>query len=411
MSLPEQDLRSLHHNTVSKIKAFIRDNWDSPANRFDAYTYLFDQMLTDLRKDFLTGIAYYRDHRGEQVPVENDLDYIRSLASICGLSPTKTQMHLSHHVGLLEPRWLVDIPAWDKVDRLKTLCFSITVSNLSQSCFYEHLVAWGAGLFARAADNYKQNHVMIMRGHQGIGKDYFIKTLLKGLGPYYGVWTQSRDEREIIMLMERSLVLNIPEFDNTHQNEIAMLKGLITKYQATYRSPYARKAQSMKLRTSFISSANCEYLLRDGTGNRRYLIFVLENFGLLDKFDEFDSMQILAQFKDAYEGGFKVSQVHKDASDAYIATQTPQPTEDQIFEFWNTEVRDYQKLTNNRQGEWLPAHSVNHIFSKIKKEFGYGRNHVAIILQNRDCRARKVGGTYYRCAASLCVAPPRNSEE
>lgn len=410
MSLSENDIKSAHHNSISKIKSFIRDNWDSAHNRFEAYAYLFDNILPDLRRDFLTDVTYYRNGDGKQVPVENSMDIMRSLATTCGLKPEKVQMHLAVHCKLLKPRWLIDIPEWDKVDRLKTLCFSVGVSNLSQECFYQHLVAWGAGIFARANDKYAQNHVLIMRGDQGIGKDFFIKILLKGLGPYYGLWTNSRDEKDILMLMERSLVLNIPEFDNTHQNEVALLKSLITKYQALYRAPYARKPESVDLHTSFISSANCEYLLRDGSGNRRYLIFVLESFGLIDKFDGFDSLQILAQFKNAYEVGFKVDAHHKAASDAYIATQTPPPIEGQIFEFWNSEIKDYVKLTNGRHGEWIPAHSVNFIFAKIKKEFGFGRNHVAIILQNRGCRARRAAGTYYCANVPLHVAPDPQSQ-
>jgi hypothetical protein len=404
LTISEKDLRSLQQNRISIIKRDISDKWDTKST-YEPFAFLFENFLNDIRKDFLTGVAYYKDAFGKQVPVENEIENLKSIAFSCGLSDSKTQMHLMRYLKLLPPTWLVDIPKWDFTDRLRTLCFSTKVLNLSQECFYQHLLAWGAGIFARANDNYKQNHVLILRGNQGIGKDFFIKVLLKGLGPYYGVWTNSRDEKEIIMLMERSLVLNIPEFDNTHQNEIAMLKGLITKYQATFRSPYARKAGTVSLRSSFVSSANCEYLLRDGTGNRRYLIFVLESFDLLEKFDEFDSSQILAQFKWAYETKFKAEPEYKLASDQYIQTQTPEPIEDEIFNFWNAEVKDYMRLTNNRQGEWLPAHSLMHIFAKIKKEFGYGRNHVGVILQNRDCKTRKTGGVFYRCNPSLYVAP------
>lgn len=393
------DLHSLHFNKIAKIKKHIKDEYNGLP--FEAYQYFFRHALDDLRKDFLTGVSYHRNFQGEQIPVENDLDTIKSMAMSCGLNESKIQAHLMRHLGLLPTQWLIDIPAWDGVDRVQVLCFGTQVKNLSKQCFYEHLLAWGAGIFARGYDNYKQNHVMILRGNQGIGKDFFLKTICKGLGPYFGTWTNSRDEREIIMLMERSLVLNIPEFDNTHQNEIAMLKGLITKYQATFRSPYARKAMSVKLRTSFISSANCEYLLRDSTGNRRYLIFWLEKFDLIDKFDEFDSLQILAQFKYAHEQRYVVSPEQKAASDAYIFSQTPPPIEEQIFEFWNDEVRDYLRLSNSfgeRDGGWLPAKHLSHIFEKVRKEFKFGRNHLTLLLQNRECRTKKNGNILYRAA-------------
>lgn len=403
--MSEKDLESFSFNKIDKIKEFIQSNWRNKEGRFNGnlfyepFKYLIDNAFDDLRKDFLTGVTYYTNDYGKQVPIENDLHLLKSYAMSCGLSPSKVESHLCRRMNLLKPQWLINIPNWDQVDRLKTLCLSTKIENLSSECFYQHIVSWGAGIFARANDPYYQNKVMILRGNQGIGKDFFVKILLKALGPYFGTWTNNSQEKEIVLLMERSLVLNIPEFDNTHKNEIAMLKALITKYQATFRTPYARKAQSIELRTSFMSSANVEYLLRDGTGNRRYLIFVILNFGLIDKFDQFDSMQILAQFKWAFENKFVIDTVHTNAMDAYIESQTPQPIEEQVFEFWNAEFRDLIKLSKYRDvvlGDWLSAHELGGIFSKIKKEFGFGRNHVSIILHNRGCRERRKTGTFYR---------------
>jgi hypothetical protein len=397
----QNGVRMAHHNRISVIRKFISENWDHPKNRFEAYAYLFDHLLDDLRRDFLTDVTYYKNGLGKLTPVENDLDVIKSVAMSCGLKKDDVHSHLMRHLSLLPLRWLIDIPAWDMVDRVKTLCMGTKLKpepGLSSEAFYEHILAWGAGLFARAANPYHQNQVVILRGSQGIGKDFFVKTLLKALGPYFGTWTNSRDEREIIMLMERTLAMNIPEFDNTHQNEIAMLKALITKYQATFRSPYARKAQSVELKTSFISSANVEYLLRDATGNRRYWIFWVEEFSLIDKFDEFDSLQILAQFKWAFEMKFKVSLRHRAAMDAYIESQTPPSLEEQIMDFWNDEITGYFKLRGAMigGGEWLSAKEAGSILEKVRREFNIGRNHLTILLNNRECRKRRAAGYFFR---------------
>lgn len=365
--------------------------------------HLFSEMLDDLRKDFVSGVAFYRNPHGRLVPVENDIEVFKSYAFSCGLATSHLQGHLSRYISSLEPRWLVDIPAWDGVDRVKTLCHGTAVENLSVDCFYQYVLQWGAGIFGRAKDPAHQNQVLILRGPQGVGKDFFIKTLCKALGPYFGTWTNTRDERELILLMERTLVLNIPEFDNTHKNEIAMLKALITKYQATYRSPYARKAETVDLRTSFISSANVEYLLRDSTGNRRYLIFVVNRFDLIGKFGEFDSVQIMAQFKDAFEKGFRVSEQCSEMMKAYIEVQTPQAFEDQVMEAWNAEVKAYCRLANLPVDGWIPAHLVAHIFDKLKKEYGIGRNHLSVLLQNRHCRSRRASGSFYKSVSTLGV--------
>lgn len=399
--LSEKDLRTSYRHRLEKIYTYITDTW--PKGGFEAYAYLFSEILDNVRKDFLTGTTFYTDPHGRLMPVENDLDTLRSFASTVGLKPRAVQDHLLRYLKFLKPRWLIDVPTWDGVDRVRTLCYGTKIDNLSQECFYQHVLDWGAGIFGRAFDPTYQNRVLILRGAQGIGKDFFIKTLCKSLGPYFGTWTNTRDERELLMLMDRSLVINIPEFDNTHKNEIAMLKALITKYQATFRSPYARKAESIELRTSFISSANVEYLLRDSTGNRRFLIFVVNKFDLMDKFDEFDSNQILAQFKNAFEAKFRVDKIQDDAMRGYIESQTPQPFEDQVMDSWNAEMRAYCKLNSSVPSEWVPAHLVSHIFEKLKKEHGIGRNHLSVLLTNRGCKARRNSGIYYCAMTALSV--------
>ena len=404
MALSGKDLETFQLNRIDKIRKHIWDTWDKPSNSYEAYAYLFGEVLTDVRKDFVSGTVFYKNPFGEQVPVENDLDIFKSFAASCGMSVKNLQAHFYRYLQLLTPRWLVDIPEWDGVDRVRSLCQSCEVENVSLECFYQHILAWGAGVFGRAYNPSFQNKVVIFRGPQGIGKDFFIKTLCRSLGPYFGTWTNTRDERELILLMERSLVLNVPEFDNTHKNEIAMLKALITKYQATYRAPYARKAQTVDLRTSFISSANVEYLLRDSTGNRRYAIFVVNKFGLIKEFEGFDSLQVLAQFKNAYERGFTVSDESAETMRAYIESQTPPSYEDQVIEAWNAEVKAYCRLSQARVTDWIPAHLVTGIFEKLKKEYGIGRNHLTVLLANRGCRHRSRGGTFYKGMETLSVA-------
>lgn len=403
--MADSEIEVRHRHSLETIKSYLFENWDKPSRYYEAYVYLFSQILDDVRRDFVSGTVFYKDHLGRLRPIENDLSVFRSFAMSSGLQPSKVEPHLYRYISGLTPRWLIDVPEWDKVDRVRTLCLSTVVENLSVECFYQYVLEWGAGIFGRANDPAFQNKVLILRGPQGIGKDFFIKTLCKSLGPYFGTWTNTRDERELILLMERSLILNVPEFDNTHKNEIAMLKALITKYQATYRSPYARKAESVDLRTSFISSANVEYLLRDSTGNRRYLIFVVNKFGLMDKFDSFDSLQILAQFKDAFARGFKVSLEHEQAMKSYIESQTPQQFEDQVMDAWNAEVRAWCRLGGalTSPSDWIPAHQLAGVFDKMRKDYGIGRNHLTVLLGNRGCRLRKSSGMHYCAMQTLSV--------
>lgn len=407
MALTGKDLEAFNRNKIDKIKKHIRDTWDHPGNKYEAFAYLIDEMLDDVRKDFLSGSVFYKNAHANQVSALNDKKVLRSAAHTCGLTANKFDDHLAMRLSLLEPKWLIDVPKWNGVDQLRTICFSTEVENATQESFYQHVLAWGAGIFARARDSYFQNQAMILRGDQGIGKDFFVKTICKGLGPYLATWTNTKEEREIALMMQRGLVLNIPEFDNTHRNEVSMLKAIITKASSTFRKAYDVDAETVKLHTSFISSANVEYLLRDSTGNRRYLIFVIKKFGMMNKFDDFDSLQILAQFKDAFERGFKVEQKHVDAMNRYIGTQTPQPIEEQVIEFWNDEIKLY-RASKSRNGmvempDWIAAREVAGILERLRKEFGLGRNHISLILTNRGCKMRRNTGFVYRGETTLSV--------
>jgi Virulence-associated protein E len=375
----KDDIESTRYGSDGKV---IQD--------FDTFKKFFEGLFIDVRKCPLSGIAYTRDHTLRTknfIPIENLENTITGYAARCGLNRTLVKGYLHNYIDTVLPNWLFDIPQWDGVDRLKQICDSTELNNCHSDCFYEFILDWGAGVFRRAEDNHYQNKFIILRGAQGIGKDFFIKTICKGFGTYFGNWVNTREQREMLSMMAQRLVLNIPEFDSTHQNEVPILKDIITRYEATYRAPYERHSQSRLIRTSFISSSNASYLLRDQTGNRRFAIFDINKFGLMNNFDQFDGSQILSQFKRAYDQNFKVADKHKVLMDSYIEAMTPPSSDDIAMEIWNEEIEGIKRLMVNPE-DWLPLSSVAHVFEKIRKVTGFKMNHMSSLLRSRGCRKK-----------------------
>ena len=415
----DESVRDSEQAKLLDIKRYIMDRWVEPiggespsetmdrmqkslSSRYEAYELFFDKYLESIELDFLTHVAHSKDPLGNYVPVMNRLDEIKGAALYVGLRPTNLQVYLAKYLMSLKPVMRLKVPPWDGVDRIRALCESADIENVSKECFYEHVCEWGAGVFARAENNHTQNKILILRGPQGIGKDFFIKTICKGFEHYFGNWTNTRDQREMIMMMHGKLVLNIPEFDSTHNSDMAVLKDIITRYEATYRAPYDREARSIKLRTSFISSSNALYLLRDSTGNRRFVIFDLKSFGLLKQFDTFDGSQIVAQFEYLYKAGFKTSETSLAAMSKYIQEQTPTSIESDITDTWDDEIEAHAAMTQ-RLGNEFKAGEVQYIIDKLCRDFGIGRKRIYEILRLTKRKYRNVNGAAYRSMKSISI--------
>jgi hypothetical protein len=241
----------------------------------------------------------------------------------------------------LEPLLLLDLPDWDGRDRVRELAFICNITNISKEHLAEFLKDWGAKMFLRASDNRKyQNRCIIVKGEQGIGKDHWINAITGGLGELASEITfDNYDERKTQMTMAEGLVMKISEFERANKTAPAVLKNYITMSSASFVPPYGRTRQTFEIRCSWIASANTFDFFRDHTGNRRFLVFVLDGvpkeaitWNYPDS--EADKLQVLAQFRRLAEEGFKASDEAERKMSAYTKSMTPSdPAEQVVFDF------------------------------------------------------------------------------
>jgi hypothetical protein len=284
------------------IPQFDRDTEDSALNEFTVYRDFFNKTLKSSKKDIISK-RLLRPYGTQWISVLENIGALKSFAMCDGLAPTKVEAHFDRYVLKREEELLIEIPEWDGVDRFKQLEEYVTLANQPWQVFEATLKDWGSGIFRRLYEEGSQNRCIILKGGQGIGKDFLLRSLFGAFGPYYSKFSSNRDEREAWSQVTSRLILHIEEFDQTGQLSVAFLKDLITRDWVTYRAPYGRDAITRKCYGSFISTVNIDAVLRDETGNRRFGVFEIEKIKWGYPTDW--SPQILAQCHALYRAGFK----------------------------------------------------------------------------------------------------------
>jgi predicted P-loop ATPase len=148
-----------------------------------------------------------------------------------------------------------------------------TVKTTNDTLWAMYLERWLIGVVACAVDNNAINeHVLVIKGKQGMNKTTFIRNLVpQALASYYTEETINVNSKDAKIQMAECLIINMDEFDNIAGNTDG-LKQLTTTKNLRIRRPYAAMHETMPRRTSFAATINAEQFLKDSTGNRRYLV-------------------------------------------------------------------------------------------------------------------------------------------
>ncbi len=259
-----------------------------------------------------------------------------------GFVHSSLEADVHRYCSLLKAELLVDIPKWDGRDRISELASITNVTNVTKRHFSELLKEWGATMLLRPFDHKRvQNKCIILKGKQGIGKDRFIENLVGGLGYLAENFTITSDEKRQCAFLKQFLVVKVPEFERVgEQITYASLKNLITSDGQSTIPMHGRVNERFTFRGSWIASANTFDFFRDPTGNRRFLVFVID--GIPDEAmrweqyseTEEDKLQILAQFKQLAAEGYKASPQAVSVMDCFIRDRTPEdPVQQLLFDF------------------------------------------------------------------------------
>lgn len=371
---------------------------DKKGSTRDDYFEFFEDRFPESKKCLLRNVVMSKsiDPQSGWLPIQNFKDEIESIAIDSGLSPTHIKRHLAGWCLNKKKELLIDIPKWDGIDHIQDALDRMYVTNVEHNHFVELMKEWFSNIVRRMYDSEHQNRCVILRGKQGIGKDYSIKKMLSGFGHYANEIEFGQSKTEIYRVIKGLAVGIIPEFDETHKSTVATIKSVITASTTEQRALYKENAQSLDLHTSFISASNFRHILRDPTGNRRFMIFDVNKMD--HTFEKVNGLQIAAQAHELAKQKFLASDAAQTAMKEIIASETPESTDDLFLE----EVRALIKKRQGKGQDGAVKVEYRVTWDMIKQEirtiahsYNFGMRRAQSLIKSDNLRHRDHDGVHY----------------
>lgn len=182
-----------------------------------------------------------------------------------------TALERSYHAV----RDFITSATWDGTPRVETLLIDYLGAEdteLNRAVTRK----WMAGAVGRAIDidaddgeGIKFDYCLVLYGEQGTGKSTFAETLANR---WRGSISFADARKEQYETLQRSWIVEIPEFKGMKTADTDAVKDLISSRSDNFRAAYARQWNKNPRHSILIGSTNNEHFLKDVSGNRRFWI-------------------------------------------------------------------------------------------------------------------------------------------
>ena len=255
-----------------------RSGSDAAKEREDDVTKV-KEILTNLRKNELTGAIEYDDANGKTIELEgNDLDLMTTkLACEHGVFIPEARIKAAIQYAAGKNRYCpirryldscsahaIPHKDWDRIGEV----FLGNKNQLSTLAMQRMMI----GAVARAYNpGCSMSWLPILVGAQGVGKSMFSRSLVPEK-----LFAEVSTPLETLMKEQYRLhvawLLELPEIDHFFQSRnIENFKNLITTRCDEVRRPYASLPERLLRRFVMIGTTNRNQFLVDSTGNRRFV--------------------------------------------------------------------------------------------------------------------------------------------
>jgi len=374
---------------------------------------LLDQAL-DVRRDLFSGGLHFRDPadggRWNPVFTRATIGALRGACQVRGkrFKASKLENYLLLYEAMSPRKLLIDVPKWDGEDRISHMAGLMRFAEpaVTAAVFEESLKDWCARAWQKIeAPERVQNRCIILSGSQGIGKDVWIQSMFCGFENYMADLTLAgkfSQENEVAIVMGRSVILFISEFDKTKTLGVETLKDLITKPMFTSVRKYDRDATQSLNRCSVIGAANPEHILRDVTGNRRFLVFKLAGGpgeAIRWEYPTFNrefSLQIISQIRDLGARDYHSSRETEEIMRQIIEEYTPEDSAAELIMEFESAVEDVARKDPMAGDHGLfKLSELENVFDSLSKNWGLPRRTILTQLKAAGCQFRAGDSRYY----------------
>lgn len=177
----------------------------------------------------------------------------------------------------------LDSCTWDGVPRLDSLLIDYMGAEDSQytrAVTRKTLVAAVARIYRPGC---KFDHMLTLRGAQGLGKSSFIGLLG---GRWFSDSLTTMQGKDAYEQVQGVWIMEVGELAGMKKAEVEAIKQFLTKRVDRFRPAYGRRTQEFPRQCIFVGSTNEHQFLRDTTGNRRFWVVDTPNKPALDMWDE-----------------------------------------------------------------------------------------------------------------------------
>lgn len=190
---------------------------------------------------------------------------------------------------------------WSDVTEIDKLMDSMDIKGEENKFFKSMFPKWLILVYKQATLQDENRICLIFAGEQNKGKTSTFRKLCEPImssgRSYFFEGSLDPNRTDSIFMLSDNFLISLDELENTTKNSMAALKSFISRQITTARRPYATRAETIRRRASFGGSVNdATDLLRDHTGNTRWLIFNSGNIDFKLR-DEIDYNKLWAEVK------------------------------------------------------------------------------------------------------------------
>lgn len=381
---------------------------------FKDFSRFFAMRYPTARKDFMSHVVHYKNSYGLWIPVENEIESLKSFSHEVGLNQAHVKANLDRWCLSMKERPLFDIKPWDGRDHIGEAVKYIKFKNIDEDVAVDIFKEWFSGIFRRLKDPSKANRLIILRGKQGKGKDWWVNFVLSAFGSQHGeISINPKNKIENFTTLYNLVTGYISEFDETKGVPIGMLKSLITSRSAMFRLPYDKRAQNRLLRYSLIASVNDSDVLRDTTGNRRFIIFDIDEIDWSYR-EKLNPQMMLNQAYQLYLDGYKSSSDSESVIKEIIDSETPVSSEELFVEELVALLKDKTNDMRLLRDSWSRSENLSRAakeivtdnykirwkniaseITKIAKNYGFHVQKAQKIIKKRGFKSKDRSGPFY----------------
>lgn len=225
------------------------------------------------------------------------------------------------------------------------------------------LKRWLIGACARVMAG-EQNRMLVLDGHQKMGKDYFVKWLCSPMPEYFQEGAIMPDEKDHRLRLLSTWIWDVNELGNTtRRSDREALKAFLTIQTVRERRPYGHFDTQGQAMTSFIGTVNNEGgILNDPTGNRRFMIATMKSMDW--NYTQIDVDQVWAQAFELYLAG-----EHWDLKDDELNIAEEINEEYQVIDIVEEAIKELFVITPGDTSDWMASYEIMEILKAERNSF------------------------------------------